>query len=92
MRVTPTWLAASLQINCGIPDKSAPPARDGLAPLQLHPDSPESREDCIRKSLAERLKSVCAHLSPEDFDALVLKMTYEQLRSEGIRWRKADPC
>ena len=63
---------------------------DGRAPLQL--GSPESREDCIRKSLAERLKVVCAHLSPEDFEALILKMTHEQLRSEGIRWRKADPC
>lgn len=81
-----------MQINSGIPDKSVPPARDGITPLHLHPDSPESREDCIRKSLVARLKSVCAHLSPEDFEALVLQMTQEQLRSEGIRWRKADPC
>ena len=87
-----SWLAASLQVGGGIPAKSIPPTGDGLTPLHLHRDSPESREDCIRKSLAERLKGVCAHLSPEDFDALVLKMTHEQLRSEGIRWRKTDPC
>ena len=76
----------------GIQAKSIPPEQDGFTPLQLNPDRPETREDCIRKSLAERLKVVCAHLSPEDFEALVLKMTHEQLRSEGIRWRKADPC
>ena len=79
-------------MNPGIPAKSIRPGEDGFTPLQLNPDKPETREDCIRKSLAERLKGVCAHLSPEDFEALVLKMTREQLRSEGIRWRKADPC
>lgn len=90
MRGARTWLAASLQVNWSILDKSVRPAGGGLTPLRL--GSPESREDCIRKSLEERLKGVCAHLSPEDFAALVLKMTYEQLRSEGIRWRRADPC
>lgn len=85
-------MAASLQAVGGIPDKSILSAQDGLTPLRLHPHSPESREDCIRKSLVERLKTVCAHLAPEDFDALVLKMTREQLRSEGVRWRKSDPC
>ena len=87
-----SWLAASLQVKRGIPDKSILPPEEGLTPLQLDPSGSDSREDCIRKSLTERLKGVCAHLSPEDFDALVLQMTREQLRSEGIRWRKADPC
>ena len=92
MRGALTWLAASLQVYGGIPDKSVRHAGDGPTPLKHHPDGPESREDCIRKSLVQRLKAVCAHLSSEDFDALVLKMTREQLRSEGVRWRKADPC
>lgn len=74
-----------------IPDKSLQPSEEDLTPLQHNSGGPESREDCIRKSLVERLKAVCAHLSPEDFEALVLKMTHEQLRSEGIRWRKSDP-
>lgn len=74
-----------------IPEKPVPPANADRDPIHLHPDSPESREDCIRKSLAKRLKNVCANLEPKDFDALVLKMTREQLRSEGVRWRKNDP-
>lgn len=76
-----------------IPDNSIPP-HEPVAPiaLHLHPDSPESREDYIRQSLTLRLKSACAHLSPEDFEALVLKMTREQLRSEGVRRLKSgDP-
>jgi hypothetical protein len=74
-----------------IPEKPVPPADADRDSLDLHPDSPESREDCIRKSLIKRLKTVCADLTPTDFEALVLKMTREQLRSEGARWRKDDP-
>lgn len=74
-----------------IPEEPVPPAEADVDPLPLHPGSPETREDCIRKSLIKRLKSICADLTPQDFDALVLKMTREQLRSEGIRWKKNDP-
>jgi len=42
----------------------------------------ESREDCVRKDLKQRLKSVCAAMSRSEFDALVSKMTTEQLRGE----------
>lgn len=86
------WLAASLQVSGSIPDKSIPSADEGLSPLLLHPADPESREDCIRKSLEERLRTVCAHLSPEDFAALVQRMTQEQLRGEGLGNRKPRPC
>lgn len=49
----------------------------------LHLKNQESREDCVRKDLAQRLKRVCDNLSSAEFDALVLKMTREQLRGEG---------
>lgn len=42
----------------------------------------ESHEDSIGRSLRERLRGVCAKLSPEDFDALIATMTREQLRGE----------
>ena len=57
-----------------------------------NPESPESREDCVRKDLALRLKHVCEHLSKVDFDNLVSKMTHEQLRGEGIFGRRIRPC
>lgn len=55
-------------------------------------ESQESREDCVRVDLTRRLKRVCEHLSSVDFDALVLKMTHEQLRGEGILGRRIRPC
>ncbi len=85
-------MAASLQDTSSINDKTVPPAdaADSEA-LHLHPAGPMSREDCIRASLIKRLSNVCADLTPEAFEALVLKMTREQLRSEGIRWKRNDP-
>ena len=44
----------------------------------------------MRKSLTSRLKNACSHLSPEDFELLVTKMTQEQLRGEGVRWGDED--
>ena len=68
----------------------------GSATIVHSPDiisaSPDSREDCVRKDLTLRLKRVCEHLSILDFNALVLKMTYEQLRGEGILGRRIRPC
>jgi hypothetical protein len=51
--------------------------------LALNLKNQESREDCVRKDLTHRLKHICQELSKADFDALVLKMTREQLRGEG---------
>ena len=51
--------------------------------LALTLKSRESREDCVRRDLMHRLKRICANLSSAEFEALVLKMTREQLRGEG---------
>jgi hypothetical protein len=53
--------------------------------------SPESREDCVRRSLTLRLKNVCQNLSVAEFGALVQQMTLEQLRGEGITGRHMRP-
>jgi hypothetical protein len=50
--------------------------------LALNLRSQESREDCVRKDLTDRLTRVCENLSSAEFEALVLKMTREQLRGE----------
>ena len=50
--------------------------------LALSLRSEESREECVRKDLTGRLERVCADLSRADFEALILKMTREQLRGE----------
>jgi hypothetical protein len=59
--------------------------------LALNLKSQESREDCVRKDLAQRLKRVCDNLSSADFEALVLKMTREQLRGEGAVHARTRP-
>jgi hypothetical protein len=58
----------------------------------IGPENPDSREDCIRKDLMLRLKHACEHLSRVDFEALVSKMTHEQLRGEGILGRRTGSC
>ena len=58
--------------------------RCALGLARLDRESRESREDCVRKDLTGRLKRVCENLSSEDFEALVMKMTREQLRGEGV--------
>ena len=40
------------------------------------------RENKIREDLTRRLKCVCEEMSSEEFEALVAKMTTEQLRGE----------
>lgn len=54
-------------------------------------ESAGGREDCVCKDLTDRLKPVCANLSNADFEALIAKMTREQLRSEGIGPRMRRP-
>jgi hypothetical protein len=56
------------------------------------PKSYESREECVRKDLTRRLTHVCENLSPADFEALVVQMTREQLRGEGLTGRKIRRC
>ncbi len=63
-----------------------------LSSPDLDSESPESREDCVRKDLTRRLKRICENLSSVDFEALVVKMTREQLRGEGITGRHIRPC
>jgi hypothetical protein len=51
--------------------------------LALSIRSQQSREDCVRNDLLQRLKPVCDNMSSAEFEALVSKMTQEQLRGEG---------
>jgi hypothetical protein len=53
--------------------------------------SEKSREDLVREDLVHRLKPSCAGMSSAEFEALVLKMTREQLRGEGVVRRKTPP-
>jgi hypothetical protein len=44
----------------------------------------KTRFEEVRKSIARRLQTACAHLPPEEFEALVDKMTRVQI---GKRYR-----
>jgi hypothetical protein len=48
----------------------------------------EDRENSVRKDITRRLKCICQELSTVEFQALVAKMTTEQLRGERTlhRW------
>jgi hypothetical protein len=48
----------------------------------------EDRENSVRNDIARRLKCICKELSITEFQALVAKMTSEQLRGERTlqRW------
>jgi hypothetical protein len=60
--------------------------------LDLDSGSRESREDCVRKDLARRLENICDNLSSVDFEALVMKMTREQMRGESLSQSRLRPC
>ena len=60
--------------------------------LALNLKSQESREDCVRNDLMLRLKRVCENLSSAEFEVLVLKMTREQLRGEGVVRGRTRSC
>ena len=51
----------------------------------LAPESPEQREECVRRDIGNRLKRVCSDLPEAEFQTLVAAMTREQLRSERLR-------
>ena len=59
--------------------------------MALDLKSQENREDSVRKDLTQRLTRVCENLSSADFEALVLKMTREQLRGEGVVHGRTRP-
>jgi hypothetical protein len=59
--------------------------------LALNLKSQESREDSVRKDLTHRLKHICQELSIAEFDALIVKMTREQLRGEGAVHGRTRP-
>lgn len=60
--------------------------------LKINLKSQESREDCVRKDLIVRLRKVCENLSSTEFEALVSKMTREQLRGEGVVHGRTRSC
>jgi hypothetical protein len=62
-----------------------------LSPRELAGTGSDSREDCIKKDLALRLKGACGHLSKLDFEVLVSDMTREQLRGESVHGRRIRP-
>jgi hypothetical protein len=69
-----------------------PNRETSFSSLALNLRAQESREDCVRKDLMLRLKHVCENLSNAEFEALILKMTREQLRGEGAVHGRARPC
>ena len=60
-----------------------PDSTSGSSLADLSAASGDTREDTVRKGLSARLKVVCENLSATDFQALLSKMTREQLRGEG---------
>ena len=44
----------------------------------------DARFAAVRKSIATRLKKACAHLSQEEFEALVEKMTRVQIGRRSV--------
>jgi hypothetical protein len=69
-----------------IPEKWTRPS--GLAVASWRDISSEDREDAVSKDISRRLKCICGALSVVDFQALVAKMTREQLRDERIVHRR----
>ena len=55
---------------------------NGAAVASWRDMSSEAREDSVRKGIALRLKCICKDLPIVEFQALVAKMTSEQLRGE----------
>jgi len=49
------------------------------------PEARDKREEVVHTDLARRLKGVCGHMGKDDFEALLARMTSEQLRGEKYR-------
>jgi capsule polysaccharide export protein KpsE/RkpR len=77
MSIPEKWVRAGRQSVFSSPD--------------LKSESLGVREECVRKDLTQRLKRICENLSSSDFEALIAKMTREQLRGEGVGRRRLRP-
>jgi hypothetical protein len=66
-------------------DKPVPTGGDNFVSWPVH--DPENRENRLREDLTRRLTGVCGDLSSPDFEALVQRMTREQLRGERVMTR-----
>jgi hypothetical protein len=62
-----------------------------LSSLASGLSSQESREDSVRRDLTQRLKPICRNLTGAEFEALILKMTREQLRGERVVHGRTRP-
>jgi hypothetical protein len=62
-------------------------ARDSSAihSPDLTPADRDRREEVVHTDLARRLKGVCGSMGKDDFEALLVQMTSEQLRGEKYR-------
>lgn len=49
------------------------------------PEDRDRREEVVHTDLARRLKGVCGDMGKDDFEALLVRMTSEQLRGEKYR-------
>jgi hypothetical protein len=49
------------------------------------PEDRDKREQVVHTDLARRLKGVCGDMGKDDFEALLVQMTSEQLRGEKYR-------
>jgi hypothetical protein len=49
------------------------------------PTDRDKREEVVHTDLARRLKGVCGDMGKDDFEALLVQMTSEQLRGEKYR-------
>ncbi len=75
-----------------VPEKSGRSRKDTKSvPPEPFEEHPEGREDSVSKSLRLRLRRICENLSSAEFEALLLKMTREQLRGERIHGRNFRP-
>ena len=51
----------------------------------ISPEDRDRREEVVHTDLARRLKGVCGNMERDDFEALLVQMTSEQLRGEKYR-------
>jgi hypothetical protein len=49
------------------------------------PEDRDKREEVVHTDLARRLKGVCGGMGRDEFEALLVQMTSEQLRGEKYR-------
>lgn len=57
----------------------------GIHSPDFTPEDRDRREEVVHTDLARRLKGVCENMGKDDFEALLVQMTSEQLRGEKYR-------